>query len=200
LHGAAWVDVDTPIELIGKSSRPQRGLVVRDETLESDEITGVRRLPVTTIARTAFDLGRHLPRGDAVARLDALMRVAPFSIDDVNVLAQRHKGARGLRNLSAALSLVDGGAASPRETWLRLLLLSAGLPKPTSQIRWFADDAWSRCSIWAGKTTKSPRNMTATTTATITGASSWTSTSWVSLKTKAGLSSEWSPSTGPARS
>jgi hypothetical protein len=91
MHGAAWVDVDTPIELIGKSARPQRGLVVRDETLGSDEIARVRRLPVTTIARTAFDLGRHLPRGNAVARPDALMKVAPFSVDDVNVLAQRHK-------------------------------------------------------------------------------------------------------------
>jgi hypothetical protein len=134
LHGAAWVDLETPIELIGKSARPQRGLVVRDETLESDEITRVGRLPVTTISRTAFDLGRSLPRGAAVARLDALMRVTSFSIDDVNVLVQRHKGARGLRNLSAAISLVDGGAASPKETWLRLLLLDAGLPKPTSQI------------------------------------------------------------------
>lgn len=134
LHGAAWIDVDTPIELIGKSARPQRGLVVRHETLASDEITRVRGLPVTTITRTAFDLGRHLPRGDAVARLDALMRVTSFSIDDVSVLAQRHKGARGLRNLSTALSLVDGGAASPKETWLRLVLLDAGLPKPTTQI------------------------------------------------------------------
>ena len=134
LHGAAWIDVDTPIELIGTNARPQRGLVVRDETLESDEITRVRRLPVTTVDRTAFDLGRHLPRGEAVARLDALMRVTPLSIGDVSSLAQRHKGARGLRNLSAALSLVDGGAASPTETWLRLLLLDAGLPKPTSQI------------------------------------------------------------------
>ena len=134
LHGAAWIDVDTPIELVGKSSRPQRGVVVRDETLESDEITRVRRLPVTTVVRTAFDLGRHLPRGEAVARLDALMRVTPFLIDDVNVLARRHKGARGLRNLGATLALVDGGAASPKETWLRLLLLDAGLPKPGSQI------------------------------------------------------------------
>ncbi len=134
LHGAAWVDADASIELVGKSSRPQRGVVVRDETLESDEITWVRRLPVTTVVRTAFDLGRHLPRGEAVARLDALMRVTTFSIADVNVLAQRHKGARGLRNLGAALSLVDGGAESPKETWLRLLLLDAGLPKPESQI------------------------------------------------------------------
>lgn len=134
LHGATWVDPDTPIELIGKSSRPHRGLLVRDEMLSADEITKVRRVPVTTTARTAFDLGRHLPRGQAVARLDALMRATPFSIDDVDVLAQRYKGARGLRRLSAALSLVDGGAASPRETWLRLLLLDAGLPKPKTQI------------------------------------------------------------------
>jgi len=135
LHGAAWIDIDTAIELVGKSSRQQRGLLVRDETLESDEITLIRGLPVTTVVRTAFDLGRHLPRGQAVARLDALMRATPFLIDDVNVLAQRHKGGRGLRKLNAALSLVDGGAASPKETWLRLLLLDAGLPKPASQIR-----------------------------------------------------------------
>jgi hypothetical protein len=32
------------------------------------------------------------------------------------------------------LPLVDGGAASPRETRLRLLLVDAGLPRPTTQI------------------------------------------------------------------
>lgn len=134
LHGAAWIDADTPIELVTKNSRPQRGLVVRDEHLDPDEITLVRRLPVTTVARTAFDLGRHLARGEGVARLDALMRATPFSIDGVNVLAQRHKGARGLRRLRAALPLVEEGAASPKETWLRLLLLDAGLPRPGVQI------------------------------------------------------------------
>ncbi len=94
----------------------------------------MRRLPVTTVVRTAFDLGRHLPRGVAVAHLDALMRAAPFSVDAVHALALRHKGARGVRKSTAALALVDGGAMSPRETWLRLLLVDAGLPKPTSQV------------------------------------------------------------------
>jgi hypothetical protein len=134
LHGADWIDADTPIELIAENSRPQRGLVVRDETLNSDEVTRLRGLPVTTVARTAFDMGRHLARGKAVARLDALMRATPCSIEDVNALARRHKGARGLRRLRAALSLVDGGAASPKETWLRLLLVDAGLPRPATQI------------------------------------------------------------------
>ncbi|MDT5203689.1 MAG: hypothetical protein QOD34_325 [Mycobacterium sp.] len=134
LHGAAYVDEDVPIELIGRSARPHRGLVVRDETLDADEVTQVRRLPVTTVARTAFDLGRHLPRGVAVAHLDALMRAAPFSVDAVHALARRHKGARGVRKSTAVLALVDGGAMSPRETWLRLLLLDAGLPNPATQL------------------------------------------------------------------
>jgi hypothetical protein len=39
-----------------------------------------------------------------------------------------------VRRLKEVLPLVDGGAASPKETWLRLLLIDAGLPKPTTQI------------------------------------------------------------------
>ena len=62
------------------------------------------------------------------------MRVQVFSIEDVLLLAKRHQGARGLRQLRAALPLVDGGAASPPETRLRLLFIDAGLPKPTTQI------------------------------------------------------------------
>ena len=34
----------------------------------------------------------------------------------------------------AVLDLVDAGAESPRETWLRLLLLRAGFPRPRTQI------------------------------------------------------------------
>ncbi|HZA11146.1 hypothetical protein [Mycobacterium sp.] len=133
LHGAAWVDEETPIELVWEA-RPQRGLVLRNEALADDEITKVAGIPVTTRARTAFDLGRHLPRDEAVARLDALMWATPFSMEDVLMLAKRYRGARGLRRLSAALPLVDGGAASPRESWLRLLFIDAGFPRPATQI------------------------------------------------------------------
>ena len=57
-----------------------------------------------------------------------------FSIEDVLLLAKRYRGARGLKALRTALPLVDGGAASPKETWLRLLYIDAGLPRPTTQI------------------------------------------------------------------
>jgi len=134
LHNAQWVDEDVPIELISNRARRQRGLIVRNEALAEDEITYVGRLPVTTRARTAFDLGRYLPRGEAIARLDSLMHSQVFSIEDVLLLAKRYRGARGLKALRAALPLVDGGAASPQETWLRLLYIDAGLPRPTTQI------------------------------------------------------------------
>lgn len=134
LHGANWVDADAPIELIWSGTRPPRGIVTRDQTLADDERTRVSGLPVTCPVRTAYDLGRHLPRGQAVARLDALMRATPFSAEKVLQLADRYPGARGIRRLRAALPLVDGGAASPKETWLRLVVLDAGLPTPALQI------------------------------------------------------------------
>lgn len=145
LHGAQWVGADTAIELVSKSARPQRGLIVRNETLGADEATTVRRLPVTSTARTAFDLGRHLPRRQALARLDALMRATPFSLEDVSVLAKRYRGARGLRRLGEVLPMVDGGAASPKESWLRLVLIDAGLPKPTTQIP--VNDGWRSVGV-----------------------------------------------------
>lgn len=134
LHGAEWVDADVDIELIAQNTRAQPGLIARDETLAGEEITTVAGIPVTTPARTAYDLGRHLPRVQAVARLDALARATPFSAEDVLLIAKHHNGARGLRKLRAALPLVDPDAASLRESRLRLQLIDAGLPVPTTQI------------------------------------------------------------------
>src|SRR5262249_26490280 len=133
LHGAQWVDDDVPIELICKL-RPQAGLVIRKDELADDEITRVAGIPVTTRVRTAFDLGRNLKRDEAVVRLDSLMHSQIFSVEDVLLLAKRYEGARGLKRLRAALPLVDGGAGSPRESWLGLLYLDAGLPRPTTQV------------------------------------------------------------------
>ena len=53
---------------------------------------------------------------------------------DVELLVQRYPGRRGIRNARAVLDLVDADSESPRETWLRLLLIRAGYPRPTTQI------------------------------------------------------------------
>ncbi len=63
------------------------------------------------------------------------MRNQVFSTEDVLMLAMRYPGVRGLKRLGEVLPpLVDGGAASPQETRLRLLYIDAGLPCPTTQV------------------------------------------------------------------
>lgn len=91
-------------------------------------------MAVTTVERTAFDLARRLPSGRAVQRLDALVRAADFRAEDVLELAQRHRGARDCLRIPRILDLMDAGAQSPQETWLRLLFINAGYPRPQTQI------------------------------------------------------------------
>jgi hypothetical protein len=134
MHHAPWVDPTQPIELVGVKCRPQPGLIPRLDRVAEDEVVRVSGLPVTGRVRTAFDLGRYQERPRALARLDALMWTQRFSIDEVGELADRYPRARGSRQLRELLPLVDGGAASPRESRTRLWLIDAGMPRPETQI------------------------------------------------------------------
>lgn len=135
LHGAKWVTPDTPIELIGRGGRPPPGIVVRNERIDGDEVVQMAGMLVTTPERTALDLARHRPRNPAVAHLDALAHATDVKAVDVLTLAQRYPGARHIRRAVEALSLMDGGAQSPRESWLRLTLIDHWLDPVRTQIK-----------------------------------------------------------------
>lgn len=144
LHGAKWVDADTPVELIWANARAPSGVLTRDELLLPGETRLLGGMQVTSLDRTAFDLGRRGVIGQAVARLDALANATHFKVDDVVELAARHRHTRGLRQLGRALDLCDAGAQSPKETWLRLLLINAGFPRPTTQIPLLGPDGYPK--------------------------------------------------------
>jgi hypothetical protein len=134
LHGAKWVDDNRPAEIVyGNRNRP-KGIRTWSDRLADDEVEVVRGMRVTTPARTALDIACRYPVDDAVAAIDALARATRLKMADVELLAQRYKGRRGIRDARSALDLVDAGAESPRETWLRLLLIRAGFPRPQTQI------------------------------------------------------------------
>lgn len=134
LHGSAWIADNVDIELIHKYPRSPTGIITRGERIDPDEWQEVDGLPVTTPARTAYDLGRFQTEFNALARLDALMRARPYSTEDVMVLAKRYKGARGVAQLKGILPFVDSGAESPKESWWRKLVMDCGFPQPTTQI------------------------------------------------------------------
>ncbi|MDH6198889.1 hypothetical protein M2272_005553 [Mycobacterium frederiksbergense] len=135
LHGAQWIPDDAPVEMIWRNGRPPTGIVVRNERIDADEITIVAGLTVTTPQRTALDLARHLHRDLAVENLDSLAQATDIKASDALLLADRYPRARGLRRAEIALDLMDSGAQSPKETWLRLVLIDGGLPRPRTQIR-----------------------------------------------------------------
>lgn len=134
LHGAQWVDDDAPVELITEHGRRRPGVIVREERIRPDEICQVGDYSVTTPMRTALDLARFLPRDEAVAHLDALAIATGVNAEQVLELAGRYRGLRGIRSARTALDLMDAGGQSPRETWLRLLLIDAGYRRPRTQI------------------------------------------------------------------
>ncbi|OBG21032.1 DUF559 domain-containing protein [Mycobacterium sp. 852002-51057_SCH5723018] len=134
LHGAKWIPDDVPVELNHANTRPPRGVLTRRDALADGETQVMGGRIVTTPERTAFDIGRRGAVRSAVVRLDALARATGFKVDDVLRIAKHHPHAPGLRRLEAALDLVDPGSQSPRESYLRLLLIDAGLPRPQTQI------------------------------------------------------------------
>jgi Protein of unknown function (DUF559) len=132
--GTKWLDAAAPAEVARADRHSQPGIVVRSYRLADDEVRTVWGMRVTTAARTAFDIGCALTVAKAVPILDALLNATRIKPADVAALADRHPGVRGICRSRAALELADGGAESPQETRVRLLLVGAGLPRPETQI------------------------------------------------------------------
>jgi hypothetical protein len=134
LHGTHWIDPQLPAELYRRNGKPVDGIVIHRDELFDGETGLVRGIPATTPARTAFDLGRRGRRTPALVQVDALANATKLEKSDVQPLIERHRGVRGLVQLREVLDLMDGGAESPQETRTRLVLIDAGLPRPTTQI------------------------------------------------------------------
>ncbi|MDT5081991.1 MAG: hypothetical protein QOJ80_6628 [Mycobacterium sp.] len=134
MHGSLWVDEMAPVELMWRNDHPPAGIITRNEHFTCEDVVEIDGISVATPQRSAYELGRYLPRDAAVAHLDALSRATGLAADHVAPLIERYKGARNIRALRTAIDLMDGGAQSPKETWLRLLLIDAGYPRPQTQI------------------------------------------------------------------
>lgn len=135
--GTKWLDATAPAEIVRADRHSQRGIVAHSYQLADDEVEVVNGMRVTTPARTAFDIGRGRETKAAIPILDALLHATGVKLDDVIALIDRYPGTRGIRRLRATLDLVDGGAESPQESRLRLLVIADGMPKPETQIEFF---------------------------------------------------------------
>ena len=105
------------------------GLIRIDGVVFDNPDTGVFVAPEQRNIGVVFQDHRLFPH------LDALAAATGIGVQDVLTLAHRYPGARGVRKARGIVPLLDAGAQSPRESWLRMLLVDAGFPRPATQIK-----------------------------------------------------------------
>ncbi|WFE25178.1 DUF559 domain-containing protein [Solwaraspora sp. WMMD791] len=129
--------VPAPVHVaVPTKARPDPQPRIRYANLALDweyDVTSLSGMPVTTGVRTAYDLGRLLPRADALVALDALLRRRTCTRTQLSAYVDAHPGRRQVKQLRELLMLAEPLSESPMESRLRLLLHDAGLPKPTPQ-------------------------------------------------------------------
>ena len=153
---AGWSD---PVTVIVPPSSPWRGpegVRVHRSVLRPGDVTVLDDGPrVTTVARTAWDVATLERTRDAVACLDAMTAGTFLLPAMVRSLENRSAGRWRGRRARTALSLIDGRAQSPAESWVRVACHLAGLPAPVPQFvvtdggRWSAqvDLAWPEARL-----------------------------------------------------
>jgi predicted transcriptional regulator of viral defense system/very-short-patch-repair endonuclease len=121
------------------------GLLVHETTaLSSRDTTIVDGIPVTTVARTIFDLGAVSRRFTVDQAIDTALRNELTTLDELYAVLRRvgkrgRKGTKQLRGLLAERDADYAPTESEREQMLIRVLLAHGLPEPERQFSIYDD-------------------------------------------------------------
>lgn len=107
---------------------PRRpGLLAREGDVPPDERGAVGGVRCLRPSRAAVDVARQGPLASAVAVLDAVLAAGLTTEQELAAQVERAAGLRGVCTGRRALELADARAASPPESWLRVVLVEDGL-------------------------------------------------------------------------
>lgn len=137
LHGLDMAPCD-PIEVtIPEPFGGNRlaGALVRHAVLKSDEIVTRRGLPTTSSIRTVVDLAGRNQLTEGVVAADMFLRARVVNIAELRGYVAGHPGARGIAQLRRVVDLAEPKTESAMETRLPMLLILAGLLRPTSRFQ-----------------------------------------------------------------
>jgi hypothetical protein len=101
---------------------------------EAEYLTRPDRVRVTTPTQTVMDLARVLTLPQAVVAGDDALRRRLVTLAVLLDLARARKG-RGRTQIMAAVTLLDPASGSVLESLFRVLVVSAGLPSPATQVQ-----------------------------------------------------------------
>jgi hypothetical protein len=110
-----------------------------ERNLTESDIVEVGGIRVTSPLRTAWDLGRVRWTEQAIAGIDAMLRLERFSKEEFLAGIERFRRMRWVTTLRAIGPLGDGRSQSPGESVLRLRWIEVRLPTPHPQLEVYRD-------------------------------------------------------------
>lgn len=118
--------------------RTKSGLIVHHDRFNPEDVVTRHGLPVTELDLTISELLCTERRWVALACLDQALHGrsendAREFVRAVKVRLVRRDDRRGVSTAKVLLALGDGGAESPQESRLRLLVVDSGFPVPVTQ-------------------------------------------------------------------
>ena len=130
--GAETLHFLGPPQLVNRA-RP--GIQVHPSSLGCDDAVLVDGVWCTPAARTACDVVRLTAPIDGLATLDAALRSAWCTSDELAAAAAAQSGLRQVIRLRSLVPLADRRADSPMESRMRWRFVDGGLPVPDLQVR-----------------------------------------------------------------
>lgn len=124
------IEVSTP-----RSARSSARIRRHHSSHGSGELTVRRRIPVTTLARTLFDLAAESSRESLEAAIREAEYLHRFRLEKLEEILERHPGRRGAKTIKACLHRLGRGprgrTRSRMEIRFAALLARTDLPSPT---------------------------------------------------------------------
>ncbi|WP_152188064.1 type IV toxin-antitoxin system AbiEi family antitoxin domain-containing protein [Georgenia satyanarayanai] len=115
--------------------RPHRAdLSAYISDLPEDDVVRIDGVACTSPTRTALDLARYRPRYIGLGAVDALTHAGLVSVHELEEAVRPLRGRRFVRRAREVIELCDPRAESMGESWGRLRVVEAGLPRPEVQI------------------------------------------------------------------
>jgi hypothetical protein len=102
--------------------------------LAEDDVEEVAGVPCTTALRTAVDLLRYLPPHLGLGAADAMAHAGMFDVAALPERIERWRGGRNIKRARRLASYCEPLTESFGESWTRLRILDAGLPRPEAQV------------------------------------------------------------------
>lgn len=102
--------------------------------LRADDVCTVAGIPVTTPERTALDVSRWSAPFVGLAALDAFAHAGLMKPDDLVLRLDAIRGHRFVAQARRLVELCEPETESAGESWLRLRVIDAGMPRPRVQI------------------------------------------------------------------